>query len=93
MSDLADRMKMYEDVESKRRFMPFLPVIARLDGKNFSRWTKGLARPFDDRLSQLFINSTERLIEETNACIGYTQSDEVSLIFYSKGRFYFKIIK
>ena len=83
MSDLADRMKMYEDVESKRRFMPFLPVIARLDGKNFSRWTKGLARPFDDRLSQLFINSTERLIEETNACIGYTQSDEVSLIFYS----------
>ena len=50
---LGDRMKGYEMVEAGRRFMPLLPVIARSDGKCFSKFTKVLARPFDERLSVL----------------------------------------
>ncbi len=81
--NLNDRMKLYEQQETGRRFLPLLPVIARLDGRSFHSFTRGLGRPFDSRLSNLMIEVTKFLIEETNACMGYTQSDEISLIFYS----------
>jgi len=84
MSDsFGDRIKKYELQESGRRFIPLLPVCARLDGKNFSNFTKGLCRPYDEIFSRLMIDTTKYLVEETCACIGYTQSDEISLVYYS----------
>jgi len=83
MDILGDRMKLYEGQESDRRFMPLLPICARLDGRNFSGFTKGMQRPYDPYFSRLMIDTTKYLVEETNAKIGYTQSDEISLIFYS----------
>jgi tRNA(His) 5'-end guanylyltransferase len=82
--ELGDRMKFLEGQESDRRFMPLVPICARLDGKNFSKFTRGLERPYDKRFSDLMIATTSYLVEETNACIGYTQSDEISLIYYSE---------
>ena len=81
--ELGDRQKMYEGQESDRRFMPLLPICVRLDGKCFSKFTKGLKRPYDTNFSDLMLNTTKYLVEETNANIGYTQSDEISLIYYS----------
>ena len=63
--------------------MPNLPVCIRLDGKAFHAWTSGLERPFDARLQRLFDETIKFLIEETNATIGYTQSDEITLILYN----------
>ena len=84
MSDeLGDRMKAYELREAKRSFLPLLPICVRIDGKRFSRWTRGLARPYDSRLSEVMMDTTAWLVEETGACIGYTQSDEISLVLYS----------
>ncbi|MEZ4237093.1 MAG: tRNA(His) guanylyltransferase Thg1 family protein [Myxococcota bacterium] len=85
MSDktaFGDRMKALEKRESGRRCLPGLPVCARIDGKRFSRWTQGLARPYDPRLSSRMIETTRMLVTETQACIGYTQSDEISLVFW-----------
>ncbi len=42
-----------------------------------------MKRPYDDRLSQLMISTTNYLAQETNACMSYTQSDEISLAWYS----------
>lgn len=81
-SDLDIRMKSYETVESKRRLMPLLPAIARIDGRGFSSFSKGMARPFDQRLSEGMIRTTEWLVEKSNARLGYTQSDEISLVWY-----------
>lgn len=81
---LGDRMKLYERAEAGRRFMPLLPICARIDGKRFSRWTKGLARPYDERLSATMVAVTQALVEDTHARVGYTQSDEISLVFYSE---------
>ena len=39
-TSFGDRMKGYEAVEAKRRFMPLLPIYARIDGKSFSKFTK-----------------------------------------------------
>jgi tRNA(His) 5'-end guanylyltransferase len=80
---LGDRRKNYEGQESDRRFMPLLPICARLDGRGFHNFTKGMQRPYDPYFSRLMIDTTKYLVEETNAKIGYTQSDEISLIFYS----------
>jgi tRNA(His) 5'-end guanylyltransferase len=82
--DLGDRMKMYERVESDRRFMPLVPIIARIDGRGFSKFTKGMARPFDEKMSQAMINTTRRLVEDTHALMGYTQSDEITLVWHSE---------
>lgn len=83
MSDdpLGDRMKRYES-EVDRRFLPTLPVIARIDGRCFSTWTRGLIKPFDPALHRAMVETTKALVEESNATIGYTQSDEISLILY-----------
>ena len=81
--ELGDRMKMYEGAEADRRLMPLLPVIARLDGKCFSRFTAGLARPFDTRMSMLMQLTTAHLVRNTGARCGYTQSDEITLAWYS----------
>jgi tRNA(His) guanylyltransferase len=79
----GNRMKEYEFVETGRRFMPLLPVYARIDGRSFSKFTHGLERPYDMRMSCAMINTTQLLVEETNALIGFTQSDEISLAWYS----------
>lgn len=88
----STRMKLYEMAEAGRRLMPLLPMCVRLDGNNFSRFTKGLARPYDKRLSDLMVALTNYLVRETGASIGYTQSDEISLVCYSdtfKSQVYF----
>lgn len=80
---LGDRMKWYE-----QRFspvvMPMVPVLARIDGRAFHRFTQGLDRPYDLKLSTLMINTTKFLVKETNARCGYTQSDEISLAWLTE---------
>lgn len=83
---ISDRMKLYENVIASQMLTPDLPVCARIDGKAFHSWTRGAVRPYDERIQELFNQTTSFLVEETKACIGYTQSDEISLIFYNYGK-------
>lgn len=80
--NLGDRMKDYE-FRYKSKLLPNIPAIARIDGKAFHAFCKGLKRPYDDRLSYLMTIVTESLVRETNANCGYTQSDEISLVFHT----------
>ena len=82
-TSLGDRMKWYEKrYESK--VMPMFPILCRIDGCSFSRFTKGLERPYDGRLSNLMVAVTKFLVDKTNARCGYTQSDEISLVWLTK---------
>ena len=79
---LGDRMKAYEAVETSRRLNPSTgPVYARIDGRGFSNLTRSMRRPFDERMSGAMVETARRLVDETGAAIGYTQSDEVSLLW------------
>ena len=80
---LHDRMKMYESSTTSVKLMAKLPIMVRLDGKNFSSFTKQLEKPFDIRLTNLMIETTKFLAELTNAKLSYTQSDEITLLLYS----------
>lgn len=84
--NLGDWCKFLEKNFSPEIMIPTLPVIIRLDGNNFHNWTKGLKRPFDTRLTDLMTETTKFLVQETNAVVGYTQSDEITLILYSSDR-------
>lgn len=82
--NLGDRMKMYESQTTGTKLIPGLPIVARLDGVGFSKFTKGLKRPYDERLSKLMIDTTIHLVKTFNANCGYTQSDEITLVFYTE---------
>lgn len=79
--DFGNRMKNYESFETERKFIPLLPVYARLDGRSFSKFTKDMRRPYDERMSNAMIATTKYLVKETHSKIGYTTSDEISLVW------------
>jgi tRNA(His) guanylyltransferase len=79
--DFGNRMKAYEAVETASKLDPMLPIYARIDGRAFSTFTRGMERPFDDRMTNAMIETTKHLVHETHARIGYTQSDEISLVW------------
>jgi len=77
---LGDRMKLYECVP-KRDHMRRTPVIIRIDGKAFHTFTRGCVKPFDEKLSTAMTLTTTSLVQNTQNCVlGYTQSDEISLL-------------
>lgn len=77
---LDDRLKGYEkNVEIKIPYDNYL--VVRIDGHKFSKFTSGFDKPFDKRLSKAFENTTMDLISHFGAVTGYTQSDEITLIF------------
>lgn len=75
---MGDRMKGYERA-TEQRLPRELPIIARLDGKGFSKWTADLERPFDGRLHNVMSSTMYFLAKETCAKAAYTQSDEITL--------------
>lgn len=77
--NFGDRMKLYEEQECGRHFMPLAPIYARLDGRSFHSFTKGMSRPFDFDFIGVMQSVTKFLVGETGATVGYTQSDEISL--------------
>lgn len=81
--DLGDRMKLYEGMEAGRRLMPLLPAMARIDGRAFHSFTKGMERPFDAVFSGCMVDTTAALVRDTGACMGYTQSDEITLAWHA----------
>jgi tRNA(His) guanylyltransferase len=83
--EFGNRMKAYEAVETARRLDPMSPIYARIDGRSFSRFTRGMERPFDARMTHAMVETTKHLVHETHARIGYTQSDEISLVWLAEG--------
>lgn len=84
MSDeLGDRMKLYEMAEAGRRFMPLLPILARVDGRAFHSFTYDMERPYSAVMTECMVQTAVELAEETNACMAYTQSDEITLAWHS----------
>jgi tRNA(His) guanylyltransferase len=79
--EFGERMKGYEAAETQRRLDPQRPIYARIDGRAFSTFTRGMARPFDIMMIAAMVETTKHLVHETHARMGYTQSDEISLVW------------
>lgn len=77
---LGDRMKNYEKI-GFLTLNPAQPYIARIDGHKFSTFTRGFKKPWDNLLHEAMISTTMDLVNHFKARTGYTQSDEISLVF------------
>ena len=78
--DVGNRVKSLEfAVETE------VPVdkcfIVRLDGCSFSKFTKGMTRPFDLRFTETMEKTTDDLVRKFHPLTGFCQSDEISLVF------------
>lgn len=78
----GDRIKELESASAKIVLNEEQPICVRLDGKAFHTFTKGLKRPYDERLSKAMIDTMNYLLEKTDARLGYTQSDEITLVYF-----------
>lgn len=75
---LDARMKRYE-AAYERQLVPRVPVYVRCDGRAFHTFCRGLNRPFDQDFTRTVEKVTAYMHEETNACLSFCQSDEISL--------------
>lgn len=82
--DLNKRMKQYERCY-KTIITPRSYIIVRCDGKNFSKYTKNLDKPFDSNFTDAMHKTAIKLCEYFNAKFAYTQSDEISLLITEIG--------
>lgn len=82
--DLDKKMRVYETA-TDLCVLPGMFMVARLDGRSFTRLTKGEGQfdvPFDERFRDLMVATTESLMTcGFRVLYGYTESDEISLLF------------
>lgn len=83
--ELDDKMRVFETAHDQC-VLPGLYMVARLDGRSFTRLTKEVHQfeaPFDTRFRDMMLATAEHLMTSCgfNVAFGYTQSDEISLLF------------
>jgi len=76
---IGDNIKRLE-FESEAVILPDNAMCVRIDGHKFSKFTKSLNKPFDNVFSVAMIETTKDLLKEYQCSIGYTQSDEITLV-------------
>jgi tRNA(His) 5'-end guanylyltransferase len=81
--DIEERVARWE-TNQLVRFMPELPILMRLDGSSFSTFTQGLKRPYDQRLTDLMIETAKFVVNLTNARLGLVGSDEITILLYEE---------
>jgi tRNA(His) guanylyltransferase len=83
--ELDNRLRIYETANDLC-VLPNMFMVARMDGRNFTRLTKETQRfeaPFDEKFRDYMVETTKHLMDCGFRMIyGYTQSDEISLVFH-----------
>lgn len=82
--DLEARMRVFETA-ADLSVLPGVFIVARVDGRSFTRLTKEVLRleaPYDERFRDGMVSTLTRLMDcGFGVMYGYTQSDEISLLF------------
>ena len=84
-NELDAKMRIYEQ-SLDQILVPDLYLVARLDGRSFTRLTKEVCKfeaPFDVRFRDMMINTVKSLMDcGFRVIYGFTESDEISLLFH-----------
>ena len=82
--ELDVKMRVYETSQD-RHILPDMYFVARIDGRSFTKLTKEthtFEAPFDERFRDYMVETVKHLMTcGFNVVYGYTQSDEISLLF------------
>lgn len=77
---LGTRCKRYE-ASSKQLLVPRTPVLARIDGRAFHTFCRGLAKPYDVDFHACMWAAAMAVCKDIAGCkIAYVQSDEINLL-------------
>lgn len=83
--DLDSKMRVFETAHD-HCILPGIYIVARIDGRNFTRLTKEIHRfeaPYDPVFRDYMIETVKHLMNcGFRVIYGYTQSDEISLLFH-----------
>jgi len=94
--DLDKKMRVFETAADVC-VLPNMFMVARLDGRSFTRLTKEVGQfkvPFDERFRDLMVATTESLMTcGFQVLYGYTESDEISLLFASEEQLFGRKIR
>lgn len=85
MSNRSEDLVTLEMKGLEHQFRTALPAksfaVIRVDGKGFSKYTRGLVRPFDAKFTNDMRETALFLCQNIDgALFGYTQSDEISIV-------------
>ena len=84
---LDKEMRKYE-LSLDQIILPEIYMVARLDGRNFTRLTKEICKfeaPFDVKFRDLMVHTLKHLMDCGFKIIyGFTESDEISILFSQK---------
>lgn len=81
--DLPDgqKFKGYEK-DAQKKLSKDSYAVVRMDGKNFSSYTKRFAKPYDFNFMEAMDETTRQLCATIpGVVLAYTQSDEISIVF------------
>lgn len=78
--EIGDKVKGWEGAGDARLDMA-LPLVVRLDGCAFHTYTRVFRKPCDPLLYRTMIDTTLDLVQKFGARVGYTESDEITLVF------------
>jgi len=83
-NELDKKMRIYETAHD-HKVLPGLYIVARIDGRCFTTLTKDKHKfevPYDVNFRDMMIQTVQHLMQcGFNILYGYTQSDEISLLF------------
>ena len=83
--ELDKKMRIYEE-SLDQTILPDLYMVARLDGRSFSRFTKEICdfeAPFDVRFRDMMVDTVKALMNcGFRVVYGFCESDEISLLFH-----------
>lgn len=81
----AARLKQFEEANDYK-VLGGLPIVFRIDGRSFSKFTKDFNKPYDTLMANAMVCTTVSLCEKIPGVkIGYTQSDEITLVVNNPG--------
>lgn len=85
--ELDKKMRIYEQ-SIDQCILPDMYLVARLDGRSFSRLTKEICdfeAPFDVRFRDMMVNTVKQVMDcGFRVIYGFTESDEISLLFHKE---------
>jgi tRNA(His) 5'-end guanylyltransferase len=81
MTALGDRMKANYEDRARHMLTRRVPVIVRVDGRAFHSLTRGMDRPFDQRIVDAMVGAARIVAGDAQGCkAAYIQSDEASFL-------------
>lgn len=70
------RLECYHSLE----VLPGAHPVVRVDGRSFTKLTRGVEHPFDNRFHDCMIATAQALLVELGGLYAFTESDEISVL-------------